>query len=216
MKKILFFLACLTLGILSSVVSEAQISVTTGTNPSWNLDTTYVNVTGTTQGSFATKSVMVGTNNILVLVSRIMVDTLPASPTFTGNSKTVILQGSMDNTNWTAVPLTSSGALGTAYITRSFFGAISSGSAASWPSVGLPTVATSGAGTAIAGSSIYNAMANDSLALPLATTVKHACQLTITVPTPTYSYYRLVYTFSASGNFGALRIAHRYYFRKPY
>ena len=213
MKKILFFLACLTLGIFSGVNSKAQITVTTGTNTSWNLDTTYVSVTGTTQGSFATKAITVPTNNILIIQGRIMIDTLPASPTF--NSKTIMVQGSMDNVSWTTVPLSSSGALGTAHITRSYFGTISAGSAASWPTVTLPTIATSGAGTATSGAGIYNAMAGDTLALPLASTVKQACQLTITVPTPTYTYYRLLYTFSASAS-GALRIAHKYYLRKPY
>lgn len=212
MKKILFFLAFLALGILSNVESEAQITIATATNPSWNLDTTYVSATGTTQNSFATKSIQVGTNNILVIQSRIMVDTLPSSPAF--GSKIVALQGSMDNTNWTLVPLTSNGALGTAHITRSLYGTISSGSAASWPTVGLPTIATAtGSGTGIAVSGLYNAMAGDTLALPLSTTVKQACQITVTVPTPTYTYYRLVYTFSGTA---AARIAQRYYFRKPY
>lgn len=211
MKKILFFLAFLALGILSSVESEAQ--ATYGTNTSWNLDTIYTIVPNSATRNFlATRSFTVGSNNLVIIQGRVLIDYV-SSGTFVGNSKAVYIQGSMDNTTWTNVPYGTNGSNGCWFGGLSTFGTCTG----SYPSIVPPAIISSGtAATMSTTGTLYSTAGVDSLSFPLAGTTAQGFAYHITIMNPSYTYYRIVYSLSATGGTPALRIAQRYYFRKPY
>ena len=200
MKKILFFLACLTLGILSSVTSEAQNTMTTAAYAPWNLDTTYF--TGTTNAGIATgfsKSFTMGSNNAAIIVVKAV------GRAETPASGSIKLWGSMDNTTWVAVPLSS--VSGPGGIGRS--GAYTYGG--TYPAVTVPTVTAAQAILAVP-------IVADTIAVGAYPTSTTALDFTIAITTPLYTYYKLGYTLAGSANTNEKKTTFfaRYYLRKPY
>lgn len=196
MKKILFsaLLVCLAFAGFS------QNTMTTAAWSVWNLDTTYF--TGTTNAGIATgvsKSVTVATNMALVLQVRAV------GRAETPTSGSIKLWGSMDNSSWVAVPLSSASADGG--VGRS--GVYTYGG--TYPAVTVPAFSAAQAISAVP-------IVADTIAIGGTLTSTSATDFVITVNTPVYTYYRLSYTLAGSANTNEKKTNFfaRYYFRKPY
>lgn len=200
MKKILFFLAFLALGILSSVESEAQNTMTTASYSPWNLDTTYF--TGTTNAGIATgfsKSFSVASNMSAIIQVKIV------GRAETPTSGHIKLWGSMDNSTWVAVPLSSASSPGGVGRSSTYtFGG-------TYPAVTVPAITSAQAIAALP-------IVADTVAIGAAPAAASAMDFTVAINTPLYTYYRLGYMLAGSANTNEKKTTFfaRYYFRKPY
>ena len=203
MKKILLVLAM----TLTGFMSQAQVTFTTGTYSQWNMDTIYAASTGASAAITTGKVISVPTNFILHIQTRLYLDTLTTATLSTGGLQ---LQGSMDNIQWSSVPLSSTQAnLGGAITGKSYQGL---SLAAGYPAPGaIPSVASA---TTLSG--ITATTAADTIAVSAIATARHVALYTFTVHNPTYTYYRVVYSLKPSATAMSLHIFTRYYLRKPY
>jgi len=198
MKKFLFLALIIC---LSAVASFAQNTMTTAAYTPWNLDTTLF--TGTTSGGIATgfsKSFTLGSNMAAIIQVKLINRSTEALA-----SGSIKLWGSMDNSSWVAVPLSS--AASSTSIGRS--GSYTFGG--TYPAVTVPTTTAAQAIAAVP-------IVADTVALGAVPAASAAFDYVLAINNPLYNYYRLSYTAAGAATSTEKKMSFfaRYYLRKPY
>ena len=208
MKKILVVLAM----TLTGFISQAQVAGTSGTNSGWNMDTVRIASTGAVRSYYVGKTISVPTNFITTIQTRIFCD----SPLTSTSTAGIILQGSMDNTSWVQVPLNSGLSAGPGSAVVGYQTGITTG-APYWLDGGYP-YSTSSFVTYIDSAAALPAIpvAGDTVAVASMATAKQYRFYSFVIANPTYTYYRLVYMIKPAASGHVLRVATKYYLRKPY
>jgi hypothetical protein len=207
MKKILLVLALTLTGFLS----QAQVTVSSGAHPNWNLDTAYATGAASQTGSWFGKTISVPTNFILNIDVKIVTDsTCVASGGLTTGTK-VMIYGSMDNVYWTKVGSASNYNPPISWSVSP----LTSFDVATYPN---NTYTAYGSSTSFDIAALTADAAALPTAVPLIAGVHSGYFIHATIKQPEFSYYKVVVLFATNTTTGTHRAkaAARYYLRKPY